>query len=172
MSQRVYVAVYDTAHDLVRAAAAVRKQDWPVVEAYTPYPVHGLDEALDRPRSRLAVAAFVCGLLGVVAALALQFWTTARDWPLNVGGQPWDSLPAFVPVTFEMMVLFAGLGLFAAWLVRCGLNPGKAARLVGEGETDNRFVLVVGEPPEGLAGDEVRGLLAGGGAVTVDERYV
>jgi hypothetical protein len=106
----------------------------------------------------------------VVSALALQFWTTAQDWPLNVGGQPWDSLPAFVPVTFEMMVLFAGLGLFAAWLVRCGLYPGKAARLVGEGETDNRFVLVVGEPPEGAAGDEVRSFLAGGGAVTVDER--
>ena len=54
--------------------------------------------------------AFCVGVLGSALALWFQFWTTAWDWPLNVGGQPWNSLPAFVPVTFEIMVLFAGLG--------------------------------------------------------------
>jgi len=170
MNHQVYAAVFAGEQDLLRAAAAVRERDWPVVEAYTPYPVHGLDEALGRPRSRLAVACFVCGLLGVVLALGFQFWTTAWDWPLNVGGQPWDSLPAFVPVTFEAMVLFAGLGLFAAWLVRCGLYPGKNARPLSLGETDNHFVLVFREPPEGVESDEVRSLLGSWGAITVNER--
>jgi hypothetical protein len=169
MNHRAYVAVFAGEKDLLRAVAAVRERDWPVVEAYTPYPVHGLDEALGRPRSRLAVACFVCGLLGVVLALGFQFWTTAADWPLNVGGQPWNSLPAFVPVTFELMVLFAGLGVFAAWLIRCRLYPGKKARPFLQGETDDRFVLVFEEPREAVEG-EVRTLLEHWGAVSVSER--
>jgi hypothetical protein len=170
MNHQVYVAVFEGEKELLRAVAAVRERDWPVVEAYTPYAVHGLDEALGRPRSRLAIACFVCGLLGVVLALCFQFWTTARDWPLNVGGQPWNSLPAFVPVTFETMVLFAGLGLFAAWLIRCRLYPGKKPDLLLQGETDDHFVLVFGEPREAVESDKVRMLLEHCGAVSVSER--
>jgi hypothetical protein len=170
MNYRVYVAVFAGEKDLLRAVAEVRERDWPVVEAYTPYPVHGLDEALGRPRSRLAVACFVCGLLGVVLALGFQFWATAADWPLNVGGQPWNSLPAFVPVTFELMVLFGGLGLFAVWLLRCGLYPGKKAPPLLRGETDDRFVLVFGEPQEAVESAEVQKMLGHWGAVSVSER--
>jgi hypothetical protein len=170
MNHRVYVAVFAGEQDLLRAVAEVRERGWPVVEAYTPYPVHGLAEAAGWPRSRLAVACFVCGLLGVVLALAFQFWATAADWPLNVGGQPWNSLPAFVPVTFELMVLFGGLGLFAAWLLRCGLYPGKKIRPLLLGETDDRFVLVFGEPREADESAEVQKLLGHWGAVSVNER--
>jgi hypothetical protein len=170
MSQRVYVAAFAAEGDLLRAVAAVRMRDWPVVEAYTPYPVHGLDQALGRRRSRLPAACFVCGLLGVALALGFQFWATARDWPLNVGGQPWNSLPAFVPVTFEAMVLFAGLGLVLAWLVRCGLYPGKKPALLLQGETDDRFVLVIGEVSPAAPAADVRGLLQSHQAVSVEER--
>jgi hypothetical protein len=170
MSERTFVAAFAGEEDLLRAAAAARKRSWPVVEAYTPYAVHGLDRALGLPRSRLSAACFFCGLLGVGLALAFQFWTTALDWPLNVGGQPWNSLPAFVPVTFETMVLCAGVGLFLAWLLRCGLYPGKRPASPRQGETDDRFVLVLGEsrPPADEA--EVRDFFQNHRAVYVEAR--
>jgi hypothetical protein len=148
VSQKVLIAGFAGEEDLLQAVAAVRERGWPIVEAFTPYPVHGLDRAMGLRRSRLSVACFLSGLTGLALALLFQFWTTAWDWPLNVGGQPWNSLPAFVPVTFEAMVLFAGLGLVLAWLIRSRLYPGKEAALALPEQTDNRFVLVVREPRE------------------------
>jgi hypothetical protein len=170
MSRRLVLASFAGPNELLGAVAASRKRDWPVVEAFTPYAVHGLDEALGYRRTRLAAACFVCGLLGVALALGFQFWSTARSWPLNVGGQPWNSLPAFVPVTFETMVLCAGLGVVLALLLRARLYPGKQPFLPGLGETDDRFVLVLGEfsPAEDTA--NVRRLLQEWGAITVEER--
>jgi hypothetical protein len=124
--------------------AAARKRGWPIREVYTPHPVHGLDRALDLPRCRLAVACFLGGLFGAALALGFQFWSTALDWPLNVGGQPWNSLPSFVPVMFESMVLCGGLGMVLVWLLRSGMYPGKKPLLPPCGETDDRFLLVLG----------------------------
>jgi len=164
MNQKLLVAGFAGESELLEAINAVRERGWPIVEAFTPYPVHGLDRALGLRRSRLSVACFLCGLLGVSLALAFQYWSTGRDWPLNVGGQPWNSLPAFVPVTFEAMVLFAGLGLVFAWLLRCRLYPGKKAFVPMPRMTDDRFVLVLQEPGTAAAGDELRDLLEGHGA--------
>jgi hypothetical protein len=146
MSTKVLVADFSAEGDLLETLAVVRDRGWPVVEVFTPYAVHGLDKALGLRRSRLSVACFLCGLLGASLALWFQFWASSTNWPLNVGGQPWNSLPAFVPVTFESMVLFAGLGLVLAWLMRCQLYPGKRGVLPRPGVTDDRFVLVLTQP--------------------------
>jgi hypothetical protein len=154
--------------ELLGAVAAVREHGWPIIDVYAPYAVHGLDRALGLRRSRLSAACFLCGLFGVALALFFQFWSTAWSWPLNVGGQPWNSLPAFIPVTFELMVLCGGLGMVLAWLMRSGFYPGKEATLPVLGETDNRFILVLGL---GLRVDPVKvaGLLRDQGAVLVRE---
>jgi hypothetical protein len=159
MNQKLLVAGFAAEGDLLQAVSAVRERGWPIVEAFTPYPVHGLDRALGLPRSRLSAACFFGGLLGLSLALAFQFWSSGRDWPLNVGGQPWNSLPAFVPVAFEAMVLFAGLGLVFAWLLRCRLYPGKKPFVPMPRMTDDRFVLILEEPDTAAAGDELRDLL-------------
>lgn len=165
----LHIAAFAREQDLLHAVVAVRERNWPIVEAYTPYPVHGLDRALGWPRSHLPTACLFCGLLGVVLFLGFQFWTTAWDWPLNVGGQPWNSLPAFVPVTFEAMVLFAGLGLVLAWLVRCRLYPGKKPLSPLRGETNDHFVLVIAESNSAVDPAEVRRLLQDNGAVSVEQ---
>jgi hypothetical protein len=164
------VAAFAGEADLLRAVAGARKRGWPVVEVYSPYAVHELDRALGLPRSRLAAACFFCGLFGVGLALAFQFWATAWNWPLNVGGQPWNSLPAFVPVTFETMVLCGGLGMVLAWLVRCRLFPGKTPRLPALGETDDRFVLVLGDCQSLGDGAEIQNFLQDHRAVSVEHR--
>jgi hypothetical protein len=70
-----------------------------------------------------------------------QLWATSVSWPIDVGGKPWNSLPAFVPITFEMMVLFAGVGTVAAFIWRAGLRPGRASTLADLRVTDDRFAL-------------------------------
>ena len=83
------------------------------------------------------------GATGAVLKLWFELWTAVVDWPLNVGGKPHNSLPAFVPITFEVMVLFAGLATVAAFVLVSRLRPGKRARRVFDGVTDDRFALVV-----------------------------
>jgi molybdopterin-containing oxidoreductase family membrane subunit len=162
------VAGFATEGDLLDAVAAVGKRGLPIAEVHTPYAVHGLDQALGLRRSKVAVSCFLGGLFGAALALAFQYWSTKTSWPLNVGGQPWNSLPAFVPVTFESMVLCGGLGMVLAWLLRSGFYPGKEPERPVMGETDDRFILVLG-PRLPVDGVEVAGLLRLHGAVLLQE---
>jgi hypothetical protein len=145
------VASFVCEGDLLQAVQAARSSGWQVRDVLSPYPVHGLDQALGLKRSWLPWACLAFGLSGVVLALSFQYWVTTWNWPVNVGGRPWNSLPAFVPVTFEMMVLFGGLGLVLTWFIACRLYPGKnPAPFVPEASND-RFALVVeasGQQPE------------------------
>ena len=90
------------------------------LEAFSPYPVEGLEEVLELPPSPLRGLAFVAGLTGAALGYGVQWWTSAVDYPLNVGNRPLHAGPAFVPITFELMVLFAALTLFFGlmWLYR------------------------------------------------------
>jgi len=156
--------------DLLGAVQAIHQRGWDIADIYTPYAVHGLEEVLGWPRSRLPVACFLCGAAGAGLALWFQFWTTAQDWPLNVGGRPWNSLPAFVPVVFESMVLLGGFGLVFAWLFRCGLYPGKTADSPLSGLADDRFVVAFPDPGSAVGPDEVQKLLQACRVVGVEER--
>jgi len=158
MTRRTLQGVFDREKDLVEAASNVKKAGWRIVDIYSPYPLHEAPHLLGLPRSRLPRAAFVCGALGVAIALWFQYWVSAIDWPLNVGGRPWNSLPAFVPVTFEMMVLCGGLGIVAAWLCVCRLYPGKKPRLVSPRVTDDHFVLEVENPGQNGDTERIRGV--------------
>lgn len=155
MGRRQILASFAHEEDLIAAVRAVQDRGWDIADVYAPYAVHGLEEALAWPRSRLPVACFLGGVTGVGFALWLQFWTTAWNWPINVGGRPWNSLPAFVPVAFECMVLLAGFSLVFALFFRCGLYPGKEARLSLPGATDDHFVLVLHEPSPADSADAV-----------------
>ena len=159
MIGRIILASFAREEDLLGAVRAARERNWEIVDIYGPYAVHSLEKALAWPRSRLPVACFLGGALGVVLALWFQFWTTAWDWPVNVGGRPWNSLPAFVPVTFESMVLLAGFGVAFAWLIRCRLYPGKDPRLPLAGLTDDRFALVLRDPGPAAGAEAVQQLL-------------
>lgn len=158
MTTNLIIAGFMRESDLLGAVQSVQSKGFEVVDVYSPYFVHGLDEALGLRRSRLPMACFVGGVVGVSLGLWFQYWASAWDWPLNVGGRPWNSLPAFVPVVFELMILFAGLSVVLAWLLRCGLYPGKRASLPLAGLTDNRFALVLRDPGN-AAGKAARQLM-------------
>jgi hypothetical protein len=167
---KTIVASFAREEQFLEAVRFVQKRNCPIADLYTPYPVHGLEEALGWPRSRLPVVCFICGLFGVILATWFQFWSTGVSWPLNVGGRPWNSLPAFVPVIFECMVLFAGFGVVFAFLARCRLYPGKQAVLPLSGSTDNRFVVAIRTSGVPVEEDAIREVLRGCQAVDLEER--
>lgn len=167
---RWLVGVFTREEDLLGAVADARERGFEIVDAFTPYAVHGLDQAMGLAPSRLTWACFCGGATGLSLAMLLEVWTSAFDWPLNVGGKPLVSLPAFVPVAFEMTILFAGLGVFFATLLRCGLVPGKRPRLALEGVTDDRFAVVLLEDDAAFDPAEARALFADHHAVSVEER--
>jgi hypothetical protein len=114
-----------------------------VVDAWSPYPVHGIDDLLGIRPTRLPYVTLVFSVIGVAVALWLQYWTSASSWPLDVGGKPFDSLPAFVPVAFELLVLFGGLATAFALLARSRLGPGRRPKVRDPRLTDDRFALMV-----------------------------
>jgi hypothetical protein len=165
---RVLVASFVREEDVLTATRAAREHGFRIADVYTPYAVHGLDRAMGLRPSRLPWVCLVCGLFGAAFKLWFQFWAMTRSWPMNVGGKPWNSLPAYVPVTFEVMVLLAGLGVVLAFLLRCRLWPGKHAYSF-RGATDDCFVLVLENPAAEPDVNAARWLLSDCHAVAVEE---
>ena len=145
MSRRVFVGVFETEEDILGIARAARDQGLKIIDVYSPYAVHGLEHAAGFKPSRLPVICFILGLLGAGLKTWFEFWTTAVSWPIDIGGKPWNSWPAFVPITFEVMVLFAGVGTVIALFIACRLYPGKQAELAFPGVTDDRFAILLEE---------------------------
>lgn len=139
----LHFGAFDDAHDALEASRECVGRGMDVVDVFGPHPVHGIEDVLGLRPSRLSWVCFIAGLTGLAFALWLQYWTSADDWPLNVGGKPFESLPAFIPVAFEMTVLFAGLGTVAAFLAWARLYPGRRPPLELDRATDDRFVVVV-----------------------------
>lgn len=106
------MAEFATPDALVDATRQMREKGFQGMDTYSPYPLHGGSEALGLPPSRVPFIALCGGLTGVVTALAMQTWMNSVDYPINVGGRPILSLPAWVPITFELGVLFAAFGIF------------------------------------------------------------
>jgi hypothetical protein len=159
------IGVFGDEQRLLSATRAVRERGWAIRDAHTPYAVHGLDEAMGLPRTRLTRVCLVLGLSGAALALLFQLWAFGRDWPINVGGKSDAALPALAPITFETAVLFAALGTVVALFARSGLRPGRPEALPAEGVTDDRFALVVASGTQ--PAEQVAALLTEHGALEV-----
>ena len=121
MASPVYaiVAEYDDTETLIAAARAARSEGYRKVEAYTPFPVHGLTDALEVTDSKIFFIAFIAGCIGFASGCFLEAWTSSIDYPMNVGGRPYISWPSFVPVAYESTILAAAFGALLGML---GLN--------------------------------------------------
>jgi hypothetical protein len=145
MSDRLLLATFEYEDDLLRATAEARQRGYSIVDVYSPYAIHGLDRTMGLPPSRLTWVCFICAMIGALGMLWFEHWTAAINWPIDVGGKPWNSLPADVPAAFELSVLLAGFGSVFALFAVCRLYPGKRARPVTDRVTDDHFVLVLDE---------------------------
>jgi hypothetical protein len=115
------VAEFKDPEDILRAAKRAHEAGYRRMDAYTPFPVHGLDEAIAFEDNRVPWTIFLCGLLGAAGGYLLQYYVSVMDFPINSGGRPYHSWPAFIPVTFECTILLASFGAFFGMLAYNGL---------------------------------------------------
>ncbi len=170
MSRRVLIGIFDSEEAILEATDSARHRGWKIIDVFAPYAVHGLDKAMGLQRSKLPWVCFALGLFGASFKVWFEYWTTASDWPINVGGKPWNSLPAFVPITFEVMVLFAGISTVLAFLGMNRLFPGRRASLLDPRVTNDRFALVLEENDAAFDVKEVEQFLQEHRAIRVEER--
>jgi len=166
---RSLMGVYEEEADVLDVTRVCRERGYEIVDVFAPYPIHGIDRAMGVKPSRITWACFALGTFGAAAALAFQIWTSAVDWPTNIGGKPLVSVPAFIPVTFESAVLAAGLGTVLVLLILSGLFPWTKPNLVHPRVTDDRFVLVIRQTDADLDPGMAEALLREHGALEVRE---
>jgi Protein of unknown function (DUF3341) len=115
------MAEFDSAQALVDAAHHTHEAGYVKIDAYSPFPVEGLAEAMGFHKNRVPLVVLIGGLIGGISGYALQYWISAVSYPINVGGKPYHSWPAFIVVTFEMTILFAGIFAVFGMLALNGL---------------------------------------------------
>ena len=115
------VAEFATPDALLEATHRARQAGYRDIEAYTPFPVEGLTEALGFHRTSLPLIVLLGGIVGGLSGYVLQYWINVMHYPLNVGGRPLHSWPAFIPVTFELTILVAALAAVLGMLALNGL---------------------------------------------------
>jgi hypothetical protein len=115
------MAEFDSPEALVAAARSAFAEGFRKMDGYSPFPVDGLAEALGFHRTRVPLIVLIGGIIGCLGGFFLQYWAAVIDYPINVGGRPLNSWPAFIPVTFEVTILIAALSAFLGVLALNGL---------------------------------------------------
>jgi hypothetical protein len=136
------VSVFDLPDDVVDVVAKLRGRGFEDVETYSPAPFEQVDDALDSRPSKVRAFTLVGGLTGVVAGFALQIWAS-WEWPIKVAGKPFASIPPYVIIGFEMMILFAGVLTLLGFLVVGGLYPRKLSSSYSSRFSAEEFGVVV-----------------------------
>jgi hypothetical protein len=169
MSKVVIHAIFDDEEPLLVTAKKLRSQGIRIKDVFSPFPVHGMDEAIGLPRTRIAICAFIYGLTGLGLATLMMWYMMIHDWPTDIGGKPgfayYMNVPAFIPISFESTVLCAAHGMVITFYLRCWLVPGAKAKNPDPRTTDDKFLMIV-EAAENTKTD-IQSVLISGGASEV-----
>jgi len=136
------IGMFDDEEPLMAAVAKLKEEGVKIHDAVTPFPVHGLEHIMDVKETRLHTAGFVFGALGTLTALGCIYMMSVVDWPNNFGGKPAFSLPAWIPIGFEMTVLFASIGMVVTFYIRNGFSVFSDVEVYDERLTSDRFGIV------------------------------
>ncbi|MGZ6971540.1 MAG: DUF3341 domain-containing protein [Thermoanaerobaculia bacterium] len=154
------IAEFANADGLLHAVHATRKEGYQVVEAYTPYPIEELNDAIGHGPSRVPLLVLLGGIAGGLFGFGLQYWTSVIDYPLNIGGRPYNSWVSFIPITFECTILFAGIAAVLGMLVLNGLpmpyHPVFSVPRFQLASRDRFFLMILARDPRFRAGDTFR----------------
>ena len=143
------VGFFDDPDQLVAAAGEATEQGFKGVDAYSPYPIHGIEEVMKIRRSWIPAAALFMLFTGATLGFLLQYWTHAIDYPINIGGRPHVAWPAYVVIVFESGILLAGITTFLAIFAACRLFPNPFTKPLDDDLTNDRFCLVIPVRKEG-----------------------
>ena len=168
MANKVIQALYNDDDVLMLAVKKVKAAKHHIEEVYCPFPVHGLDKAMGLAPTRLAITAFMYGLVGLAVAITMMNYIMIEDWPQDIGGKPSfsyiENMPAFVPIMFELTVFFAAHLMVITFYMRSRLWPFKKAENPDVRTTDDLFLMEI-EIHDNEA--DLHALLAETGAVEI-----
>lgn len=154
MSKRVYaiLAEFETASAIYHACEKVRDAKFSSWDAHTPFPVHGLEKAMGLSRSRLPYFVFAMGITGATGAMILQYWVSVIEYPLVIAAKPYFSWQAFIPITFESMVLFSAgsavLGMLFLNRLPRWHNPLLTSKRFARATDDRFFISIDAKDPK------------------------
>lgn len=147
MSNKTLQAIFDDDDVLLSAVKDLRAAEYHIEEIFTPFPVHGLDKAVGLPNTRIAITAFIYGVIGFSFAVWMMNYMMIADWPQNIGGKPSfsfaENMPAFVPIMFELTVFFAAHLMVITFYMRSKLWPFKNAENPDPRTTDDHFMIEI-----------------------------
>jgi Protein of unknown function (DUF3341) len=141
--KRFVVGNYDDEAVLFPAVKKVRMAGYKMHDVYTPMPIHGLDIAMGLRDTSLHTAGFIYGLTGTATALSGISYALVYDWPLNFGGKPHFALPAWIPIIFELTVLFSAVGMVLTFCYLCQMAPFVRKHHFNLRSTDDQFTMVI-----------------------------
>jgi hypothetical protein len=164
------LAEYESVGALIAAATEVRRAGFTRFDAHAPVPVHGIDEAMEISMSKLPWVVAGGGLTGATAALLMQWWMNAHDYPFRISGKPLFGLPAAIPITFELTVLLGAIGAIVGLIAVTGLprlhHPLFSSARFRRATSDRFFISIEAADPRF---ERARAVLAEAGAVHVEE---
>ena len=167
------MAEFGDTTSLVAAARRTKAEGYRRVDAYSPFPIHELFDALDAHDRRLPLAVLGGGIAGMLGGFGLCYWTSVIAYPLNVGGRPFNSWPSFIPVTFETTILVAAFTAVIAMIALNGLpmpyHPVFNVKRFSSGGSRDRLFLVIESSDEKFDREQTRAFLQALGAKEVNE---
>ena len=169
-STKTFHALYNDDDVLLSAVKVIKEKRYDIEEIYTPFPVHGLDKVMGLEPTRLAIAAFIYGCIGITVATLMMNYIMIVDWPQNIGGKPsfsyLENMPAFVPIMFELTVFHAAHLMVITFYLRSRMWPLKEAENPDPRTTDDHFLIeIITDKPVA----PLKKLLKDSGAVEINE---
>jgi len=168
------LAEFRNPRELTDVASMVVKAGYTNFDTFSPYPIHGMDKAMNLQKSKLGKIVFVCGLLGLTGAFSMMYYMSVVDYPLNISGKPNFNLPAWIPVIFELTVLLSAFGTVFGMFYLNGLptlhNPLFNVERFKK-STDDGFFAYIESKDSLFESDKVRQLFEEAGASHIEEVY-
>lgn len=171
-SKNYILGVFDDEDVLMNAVHEVRNAGIKIHEVYSPFAIHGLDESLGYKRSRLDIAAFLFGFLGMTLGLTMMISMNGYDWPMNVGGKSNAPIPDFIPITFECTVLFAAFGMVGTFFTASNLFPWSKNTIFDNRITDDKFIIAIEILRNKMGKDDITKVLSQFGATEINEKNI
>ena len=159
--------MYDDDDKLMDGAKMLVSKGIHVNEVFSPMPIHGIDDVIGVRHTRLGIAAFLYGLTGLMLATLAMKYFMIDDWNMNIGGKPNFALPAWIPITFELTVLCAAVGMVLTFCYICQLSPFLKRHHFHPRATDDLFVMVI-ECSEKANEEDLKSFLVSVGAQEVN----
>jgi len=169
-TNKYILGVYDNPDKIYSTTKKLINKGYKVDDVYSPFAIHGMDRLLGIKRSNLTVAAFLFAMTGLTLAVTFQVYVSKIDWPMIIGGKPNLHIPTYIPITFELSILFTAFGMVTCFFIVNRMFWGKNADIIDPRVTDDLFVVSIQVQENKTDVQALNQLLVENGALEVRER--